>query len=53
MDANIFNAQGISCVGAATGYYKNHIKEEYLVLKDFYHAGDLAAAIIGCYGERD
>lgn len=49
MDANIFNAKGISCVGVATGYYKNHTKEEYLVLDDFYRAGDLAAAMIECY----
>lgn len=53
MDANIFNAQGISSVGIATGYYKNHTKEEYLVLEDFYRAGELAAAMIQLYGEVD
>lgn len=53
MDANIFNAQGISSVGVATGYYKNHTKEEYLILEDFYRAGDLAAAMIEHYGEAD
>ena len=53
MDANIFNAQGISSVGIATGYYKNHTKEEYLVLEDFYRAGELAAAMIQLYGEAD
>lgn len=49
MDANIFNAQGISCVGVATGYTKNHTKEEQLVLEDFYRAGELAAAMIETY----
>lgn len=49
MDANVFNAKGISCVGVATGYYKNHTKDEYLVLEDFYRAGDLAAAMIECF----
>ena len=53
MDANVFNAQGISSVGVATGYYKNHTKEEYLVLEDFYRAGDLAAAMIEHYGKAD
>jgi len=51
MDANIFNAQGISCVGVATGYSKNHTKEEQLVLEDFYRAGNLAAAMIDVYTE--
>lgn len=49
MDANVFNAQGISCIGIATGYSKNHTKEEQLVLEDFYRAGDLAAAMIESY----
>ncbi|WP_297998799.1 peptidase dimerization domain-containing protein [uncultured Oscillibacter sp.] len=53
MDANVFNAKGISSVGVATGYYKNHTKEEYLVLEDFYRAGELAAAMIQLYGEAD
>ena len=40
-------------MGIATGYYKNHTKEEYLVLEDFYRAGELAAAMIQLYGEAD
>ena len=53
MDANVFNARGISSVGIATGYYKNHTKEEYLVMEDFYRTGELAAAMIQLYGETD
>lgn len=52
MDANIFNAKGIACVGVATGYYKNHTKDEYLVLDDFYRAGELAGAMIRNYGKE-
>lgn len=50
MDANVFNAKGIPSIGIATGYHKNHSKDEYLVLEDFYRAGDLAAAMIQLYG---
>lgn len=46
MDANIFNQKGITCVGVATGYFKNHSTEEYLHLDDFYRAGELVARII-------
>lgn len=46
MDANIFNQKGITCVGVATGYFKNHSVEEYLHLEDFYRSGDAVARII-------
>lgn len=46
MDANIFNQQGVECVGIATGYFKNHTTEEYLHLDDFYRSGELVARII-------
>lgn len=46
MDANIFNQKGITCVGVATGYFKNHSTEEYLYLDDFYRAGEAVARII-------
>lgn len=49
MDANIFNANGIACIGVATGYAKNHTKEEQLVLEDFYRSGEAAAAVIRAY----
>ncbi len=47
MDGNIFNQKGITCVGIATGYFKNHSTEEYLHLDDFYKVGELVARIIG------
>ena len=46
MDANIFNQQGVECVGIATGYFENHTTEEYLHLDDFYRSGELVARII-------
>lgn len=49
MDANIFNARGMTCVGVATGYTKNHTREEQLVLEDFFLSGRLAAALIETY----
>ena len=44
---NIFNQKGITCVGIATGYFKNHSTEESLHLDDFYQAGERVARIIG------
>ena len=49
MDANIFNGKGLATVGVATGYTKNHTKQEQLVLADFYKAGELAAELIKIY----
>jgi tripeptide aminopeptidase len=49
MDANIFNGKGLSTVGVATGYTKNHTKQEQLVLADFFKAGELAAELIKIY----
>ncbi|MDD3347890.1 M20/M25/M40 family metallo-hydrolase [Oscillibacter sp.] len=49
MDANIYNASGMSTVGVATGYTKNHTKSEQLVLEDFYRSGELAAKLIETY----
>lgn len=46
MDANIFSSRGLTSIGVATGYFKNHTKEEYLVLEDFYKSGELAQALI-------
>lgn len=51
MDSNIFNANGIACIGVATGYTKNHTKEEQLVLEDFYRSGEAAAAVIRAYAK--
>lgn len=46
MDANIYNAKGMSTIGVATGYTKNHTKAEQLVLDDFYKSGELCAVIL-------
>lgn len=51
MDGNIYNENGIACIGVATGYAKNHTKEEQLVLEDFYRSGEAAAAIIKAYAK--
>lgn len=51
MDANIFNAVGITCIGVATGYTKNHTVAEQLVLDDFFRAGDLCVKLIGTYAD--
>lgn len=51
MDANIFNTRGITSIGVASGYTKNHTFQEQLVLDDFYKSGDLAAQLILCYAE--
>ena len=49
MDANIFNARGMSTIGVATGYTKNHTKNEQLVMENFYKSGELAHVIIETY----
>ena len=49
MDANIFNARGMSTIGVATGYTKNHTKNEQLVMENFYNSGELAHVIIETY----
>ncbi len=49
MDANVFNEKGIVTVGVATGYSKNHTKEEQLILEDFYLSAELCAQLIREY----
>jgi tripeptide aminopeptidase len=51
MDANIYNAKGLRTVGVATGYTKNHTKEENLVLEDFFRSGELARLLIETFAE--
>ena len=46
MDANTFNQKGIVSVGVATGYEKNHTKEEILYKEDLRKAGETVAALI-------
>lgn len=52
MDANIYNAKGMRTIGVATGYSKNHTKEEHLVIDDFLRSGDLARVLIETYAEH-
>ena len=52
MDANIYNAKGMATVGVATGYTKNHTKNEQLVLEDFYKSGELAQTLIETFAAR-
>ena len=51
MDADIFNAAGIQCIGVATGYSGNHSRGETLSLKDFLQAGELAQKLIETFAE--
>ena len=51
MDANIYTGKGIPCVGVATGYTKNHTREEQMVLADFFKAGALCEALIEDFAE--
>ena len=46
MDANTFNQKGIISVGVATGYLKNHTKEEILYKEDLRKAGQTVAELI-------
>lgn len=50
-DGCIFNAKGMSCVGVATGYSKNHTKDEQLILEDYFKSGELCAVLIELYAE--
>ena len=52
MDANIYNAKGMTTVGVATGYTKNHTKNEQLVLEDFFKSGELAQVLIETFAAR-
>ena len=52
MDANIYNNKGMATVGVATGYTKNHTKNEQLVLEDFYKSGELAQTLIETFAAR-
>lgn len=52
LDANIFNAAGIECIGLATGYSMNHSSEEYIEIGDLLLAGELAGNIIKLFTEE-
>lgn len=46
MDANIFNAKGLTSLGIATGYRKNHTLEENLDELSFIKSGRLVELLI-------
>ncbi len=46
MDANRFNQAGISSIGIATGYSKNHTLDEEIYIEDLIKSGDLVKQII-------
>ena len=52
MDANRFNTRGITSVGVATGYFKNHSTAEELYLSDFRKAGRLVYDLIVAYSQK-
>ncbi|NLK20429.1 MAG: M20/M25/M40 family metallo-hydrolase [Synergistaceae bacterium] len=49
MDANRLSANGIECVGVATGYAKNHTPDEFLVAEDLVRSGELVQRLISAY----
>jgi len=51
MDANRFNANGIECIGLATGYGANHTFNEYVEIEDLIRSGEMVERIIAQYAE--
>lgn len=52
MDANRLVANGIECVGLATGYSKNHTTEEYLEVEDLIRSGEMVQKLIMEYSRK-
>ena len=46
MDGNVFNKRGITTIGIAPGYEKNHTAEELLHVDDLFKCGEEATEII-------
>lgn len=46
MDGNHFNAHGITTIGIAPGYSKNHTSNEQLIVADFLKCGAIAVEIV-------
>jgi tripeptide aminopeptidase len=53
MDANRLSANGIECVGVATGYAKNHTPDEFLVVEDLVRSGELVEKLIMAYSGKN
>ena len=52
LDANNFSDNGIRSIGCGCGYAKNHTTEEYLILEEFFKAGQMCTEIIKIYSEN-
>lgn len=53
MDGNHFNRNGITSIGIAPGYSKNHTNDEELVISDFEKCGQLVAELVReIHGQR-
>jgi tripeptide aminopeptidase len=52
MDANRLNAIGIRTVGLATGYSKNHTKNEEIYIEDLKKSGTMVLEIIRKYSGK-
>ncbi|MGI6704480.1 MAG: M20/M25/M40 family metallo-hydrolase [Clostridia bacterium] len=52
MDANRFNANGIECIGLATGYGANHTSNEYVEVDDLIRSGEMVEQMIAQYAEQ-
>ncbi len=52
MDGNHFNEHGIKAIGIAPGYFKNHTKDEYIIINDFIKCGELAFEIINAVAAK-
>lgn len=49
MDGNFFNARGLPALGVASGYARNHTKNESLELASFLQAGNFVQTLIELY----
>ncbi len=52
MDANNLTGRGIRCVGCGCGYAKNHTRDEYLVLEEFFKLGQLGTTLIELFSQQ-
>lgn len=51
MDTNWFSDYGMSAIGCGCGYAKNHTKDEYLVLDEWFKAAEMAIRMIEIYSK--
>ncbi|MGH2838980.1 MAG: M20/M25/M40 family metallo-hydrolase [Thermoleophilaceae bacterium] len=51
-DANVFNAEGLSCLNVANGTAHNHEPDEFVTVEALEGALDLALTLVECSGSR-